>query len=180
MDERTEKMNEVSVELFKLREMQDPWAGTSGKPYFNVTEDNWMYVLTGKKTDILWYLFMFVGVPGLALIYICSTDIEMIRFSWMILFADVAFAIWWVKEAWETRKYIGYEKITEAQQIAIVKRKIAELKEIDERLKKEELQKKQEESEKSEEPEKSQKPEESEEPERNEEPEKDQVPEILE
>lgn len=146
MDERDEKMREISIELMKLRAMQDlPFSNiiTYRKEY--KTKYEWLYIWTGKKWDIVIFIAMMLGMPLLVYHIAYSEDNGVLFAPWIYGIMDIAMIGVWLYEAVKMKNLPVKEDNDEEEQRAIVRQKIAELKEIEERLKREELQKQQEE-----------------------------------
>lgn len=146
INERDEKMREASIELMKLRMMVDRpyWSTISYRKEFK-TKDEWIYIWTGKKWDILIFILMMTLSP-LLVFYMFYTPGEDAQFMpWVYLLADTAIVLAWIHNAVKIKNLPVKGENDERDQRAILGKKVDELKEIEERLKKLELQEQQEE-----------------------------------
>lgn len=152
INERDEKMREASIELMKLRMMVDRpyWSTISYRKEFK-TKDEWIYIWTGTKWDILIFILMMTVLPLLVfhMFYTPGEDAEFM--PWVYLLTDIAIVLVWIHEAVRMKKLPVKGENDERDQRAILGKKVSELKEIEEKLKKLDLQEQQEEQAMSEE-----------------------------
>lgn len=145
-NERDEKMTEASIELMKLRMMVDRpyWSTLSYREEFK-TKDEWLYIWTGKKRDIITFILMMTVLPYLVycMLYTASEDTQFI--PWIYLSMDLAVVLTWIHQAVKKKNMPVRGENDVADQRAIFAQKVAELKEIEAKLKKLELQEQQEE-----------------------------------
>ncbi|MBD5555565.1 MAG: hypothetical protein HDQ95_09570 [Roseburia sp.] len=146
INERDQKMTEASIELMKLRMIQDRpyWSTISYREEFK-TKDEWLYIWTGKKRDIFIFIFMMTVLPYLVYCMLYTADEDTQFIPWVYLLMDIAVVVVWIYQAVKTKNLPVRGENDVAEQRAICGQKVKELNEIEAKLKKLELQEQQEE-----------------------------------
>lgn len=105
----------------------------STKENGKVDKREWLYIFSGTDRDVIRFISMMSIDPGLLVLFVYYISAIELNIPLTYVAVDIVILLWWRKKALQRKKWIEEER--DIDRTEIIRRKIEELREIEERAK---------------------------------------------